>query len=56
MIGPWCPASTLDLNAPAFAGACHPNDMKPRRGGVVLLALSPPFWGWCMVLLFKAGG
>lgn len=43
VMGPWCPASTFDLNVPAFVGACHPNEMKPRRGGVVLLALSPPF-------------
>ena len=42
---PWSPASTFDLNVPASAGACHPKDMKPWRGGVVvLLALSPPFW------------
>ena len=44
VMAPWCPAITLALNTPALAGACHPKDMKPLRGGVVLLALSPPFW------------
>lgn len=45
VIGPVCPDKTLALKVPPVTGACHPKEMKPRRGGVVLLAPSVPFFG-----------